>query len=161
MLVSECGLSFTSSIPLCFVSSSEGLERGFRHFSKADGHILTCSFCTRATMPLSPSIIKPKMLVGQGCKFSHIPMTVNQELLSNTKHVQEQKGAITLTLFGPPRDIDKTTLQQPHRVGALLVGGPQHDPQCDKRAQPKDRHHCLSQRTLLLFYFSLCVFVQE
>ena len=23
------------------------------------------------------------------------------------------------------------------------VGGPQHDPQCDKRAQPKDRHHCL------------------
>ena len=47
------------------------------------------------------------------CKYSHIPMTVNQELLSNTKHVQEQKGAITLTLIAPPRDIDKTTLQQP------------------------------------------------
>ena len=50
------------------------------------------------------------MRAEQGCKYSHIPMTVNQELLSNTKHVQEQKGAITLTLFGKPRDIDKTTL---------------------------------------------------
>ena len=29
------------------------------------------------------------------------------------------------------------------------VGGPQHDPQCDKRAQPKDRHHCLEQRAWL------------
>ena len=100
-------------------------------------------------------------------------VTVNQELLPDTKHVQEQKCAIMLTLFGrPPRDIDKTTLQQPQRVGALLcchprhqstsvgpcknthgtprgkvVGGPQHDPQCDKRAQPKDRLHCLQQRT--------------
>ena len=55
----------------------------------------------------------------RGCQYSHIPMTVNQELLSYTKHVQEQKGAITLTLFGPPRDIDKTTFQQPQRVGAL------------------------------------------
>ena len=65
-------------------------------------------------------------LVEQGCKYSHIPMTVNQELLSNTKHVQEQKGAITLTLFGPPRDIDKTTLQQPRRDGALPVCHPVH-----------------------------------
>ena len=108
------------------------------------------------------------------CKYSHIPMTVDQELSSDTKHVQEQKGAITLTLIAPPRDIDKTTLQQPQRVGALpwchpghqgtsvgpgkdttehrclrgkAVGGPQHDPQCDKRAQPKDRHNCFQQRT--------------
>ena len=51
------------------------------------------------------------LLVVQGCECSHILMTVNQELLSNTIHVQEQKGAITQTLFGPPRDIDKTTLQ--------------------------------------------------
>ena len=28
-----------------------------------------------------------------------------------------------------------------------VVGGPQHDPQCDKRAHPKDRHHSLSLTT--------------
>ena len=78
-----------------------------------------------------------------------------------TKHVQEQCSEITLTLFGPPRHIDKITLQQPqegfkahpwvpartstvHRCPRRkAVGGPQHDPQCDKRAQPNDRHHCL------------------
>ena len=53
------------------------------------------------------------------CQYSHFRMAVNQKLLSNTKHIQEQTGAITLTLFGPPRDIYKTTLQQPQRVGAL------------------------------------------
>ena len=92
------------------------------------------------------------------CEYSHIPMTVNQELLSNTKHVQEQKGAITLTLFGPPRDIDKTPLQQPQRVALCLdatLGSKAHRwvpgmdiprythntiHSCDKRAQPKDRH---------------------
>ena len=56
-------------------------------------------------------------VVEQGFQHSHIPMTVSQEMLSNTRHAQEQKGAITLTLFGPPRDIDKTTLQQPQRAG--------------------------------------------
>ena len=90
-------------------------------------------------------------------------MTVNQELKEDTKHVQKQCSEILLSLFGPPRDIDKSTLQQPQKGLALhfdarvpartptghrcprgkAVGGPQHDPQCDKRAQPKDRHHCL------------------
>ena len=72
----------------------------------------------------------------EGCKYSHIPMTVNQELLSQTKHVQEQKGAITLTLFGPPRDTDKITLRQPqkgwrfdlmiHRASKHIGGHPRH-----------------------------------
>ena len=67
------------------------------------------------------------LLVEPVCNYSHIPMTVNEELMSNTKHVQVQKGAITLTLFlGPPRDIEKTTLQQPQRVGALPWFYPGH-----------------------------------
>ena len=41
---------------------------------------------------------------------------LKQELLLDTKHAQEQKGAITLTMFGrPPQDIDQTTLQQPQK----------------------------------------------
>ena len=51
-------------------------------------------------------------------------MTVNQELLSNTKQVRKQKGAVTLTLFGPPRDIDKTTLQQPQKGWCFLAKDP-------------------------------------
>ena len=46
------------------------------------------------------------------CKCSHIPMTVNQELLSNTRHGREKNGAITLTLIGPPRDIDNAAVSQ-------------------------------------------------
>ena len=61
------------------------------------------------------------LLVEQGCKCSHIPVTVNQELLLSTKHVQEQCSEITLTLFGPPRDIDKTTLQQPQKGLAVCL----------------------------------------
>ena len=34
MPVSECGLSIVSSVPLCFVYSSEGLERGFATFGE-------------------------------------------------------------------------------------------------------------------------------
>ena len=48
------------------------------------------------------------------CKYSHIPMTVNQELLLDTKRVQRQCSEVTLTLFGrPPSNNHK-------RVGALL-----------------------------------------
>ena len=32
------------------------------------------------------------LLVEQGCKYSPIPMTVNQELLSNTKHAYKSRG---------------------------------------------------------------------
>ena len=54
-------------------------------------------------------------------------MTVNQELLSNTKHVQEQKGAITLVWKTTTTDTDKTTLQQPQkRVGASSSCHPGH-----------------------------------
>ena len=51
------------------------------------------------------------------CKYSHIPMTMNQELLLDTKHVQEQCSEVTLNMFGSvhERDIDKTTVQQPQK----------------------------------------------
>ena len=48
-------------------------------------------------------------------------MTVNQELLLDTKHVQEQCSEITLHMFGPPRDVEKTTLQQPQKRLALCL----------------------------------------
>ena len=48
--------------------------------------------------------------------------------------------------MGPGKDTHGTPM--PEREGR---GGPQHDPQCDKRAQPKDRHHCLEQRTYWLY----------
>ena len=41
---------------------------------------------------------KTALLVEQGCKYSHIPTTVNQELLLDTRHVQEQCSAITFDL---------------------------------------------------------------
>ena len=45
-----------------------------------------------------------------------------QELLLDTKHVPKQCSEITLSLFGrPPRDIDKTTLQQPQKKLALCL----------------------------------------
>ena len=60
------------------------------------------------------------LLVEQGCTYSHIPMTVNQELLVDTKHVQEQKGATTLNMFWTTnrhqRDHTPTTTKT---VGAL------------------------------------------
>ena len=125
---------------------------------------------------LSPGILPPYLEQGTVavggvwvlCEYSHIPMTVNQELLSNTKHAQKQKGAITLTLFGrPPRDIDKTTLQQPQKGWRLALmppcasrhigGSRQGHPRRDGRPwvahntihsatnvhDQKDRHHCL------------------
>ena len=91
-------------------------------------------------------------------------MTVNQEVLLDTRHVQEQCGEHVWKCTHE-RDIDKTTHQQPQKGLALrfdatlgikahrwvtartstahrcpqgkAVGGPQHDPQCDKRAPPK------------------------
>ena len=53
-------------------------------------------------------------------------MAVNQDLLSNTKHVQEQQGAITLTLFRPPRDIDKTTTTKGWRFVLMLSWASRH-----------------------------------
>ena len=48
------------------------------------------------------------------------PGIENCRYTRNTKRVYKQCSEITLTLFGrPPRDTDKTTLQQPQRVGAL------------------------------------------
>ena len=123
------------------------------------------SVCDFALLSLQPR--------EQWCKYSHIPMTVNQELLLDTKRVQRQYSEITLTLLGrPPQNIDNPTLQQPQKVcldanlgikahrwvpgrtptvhrcpQAKAVGGPRHDPQSDKCGQPKDIHHCLSQHT--------------
>ena len=61
--------------------------------------------------------------------YSHIKMTVNQELL-DTRRVQRQCIEITLTLFGrPPQDMDKTTLQQPQkgwRVALMPPWAPRH-----------------------------------
>ena len=61
------------------------------------------------------------LLFEQGCKYSHILMAVNQELLLDTKHVQEQCSEITLNMFGSVhkrhrQDHTPTTTQ---RVGAL------------------------------------------
>ena len=57
-------------------------------------------------------------------------MTVNQELLLDTRRVQRQCIEITLTLFGrPPQDMDKTTLQQPQkgwRVALMPPWAPRH-----------------------------------
>ena len=54
---------------------------------------------------------------GWWSRQNHHRFTVDLELLSNTKNVQEQKVAITLTLFGPPRDTPTTT----ERVGAFVL----------------------------------------
>ena len=45
-------------------------------------------------------MLAEQRFVEQECKYSHIPMTVNQESLLNTKHVQEQCSEITLSMFG-------------------------------------------------------------
>ena len=74
-------------------------------------------------------------------------MTVNRELLLDTKHVQEQRSEITLkrtqeTLTKPhSNNHKKGHLWVPARTPTVhrcpqgkAVGGPQHDPQWDKRA---------------------------
>ena len=56
------------------------------------------------------------------CKYSHNPMTVNQELLLDTKHVQEQRSDITWNMFGSvhKRHRQDHTPTTTKRVGALL-----------------------------------------
>ena len=103
-------------------------------------------------------------------------MTVNQELLSNTKPVQEQKGAITLTSFWTTttrhgQDHTPTTTKgwrfawmpswASRHIGGSRQGHPrytdarkgrpwvQHDPQCDKTCTTK-RQASLSLTTYMV-----------
>ena len=84
-------------------------------------------------------------------------MTVDQELLSNTKHVQEQKGAITLVLFGPPRDTSTTTkswryaLMPPwasRHIGGSRQGHPRYTDA--RKGRPSVAHNTIHSATTVL-----------
>ena len=127
--------------------------------------------------PAETKCSQNNLLVEQGCKYSHIPMTVRQELLSDTEHAQEQCSEITLKMCGSVhkrhrQDHTPTTTKgwrsalAPHSVSRHIGGSRQGHPRYTeaREARPwvahdtihcatnvhnqKDTHHCLSKHTI-------------
>ena len=132
---------------------------------------------SRTHKPPKRSARRTALLVEQGCKYSHIPTSVSQELLSDTEHVQEQCSEITLNMFGSVhkrhrQDHTPTTTKgwrsalTPHWA-SRHIGGFGKDthgtPMTERRGRgwpttrstvrqtcttKKDTHHCLQKHTV-------------